>query len=414
MINFKTPEHVKEVIQGLERFVDIEIRPLEEKHRYLLENEHLLFDENRLYKKEIKESLTIIRKKSAEAGFYYMFGETELGGMNDEYGPLAVCLIFEFITKKFGNNIFIQEIFPPGLFTGGLTPVLNGLTKSLRKELLPKFKNGEKILCFALSEPDAGSDVWAINTKAEQYGDEWVINGTKQWITNSPYADYAIVFAVTDRELVKKRRGGITAFLVPFDDETCKNTSVIPYLGNVGSTIGIVTLENARVDKSHIIGELNNGFGRALEGIDIGRIVMAARSVGVAQWALNKTVEYANQRKTFGKKIGNHQAIQMKLADSAIDIYAARNMLLHTAWKMESQSKSPVKEISMVKAFSTEMAFRVLDECMQIHGGIGLTNELGLETLWRWARSMRIPDGTSEIQRRTIARRLLKGDLRFD
>lgn len=414
MINFETPDHVKEVINSLERFIETEIKPFEEKYRTFLENEHLLFNENRLYKQEIRDSLATIREKSAEAGFYSMFGEAELGGMGDVYGPLAACLIFEYLTKEHGNNIFIQEIFPPGLFTGGLTPVLTGLTNSLREELLPKFKNGKKILCFALSEPEAGSDVWALKTIAKQDGDYWIINGTKQWITNSPYADYAVVFAITDEELVQKRRGGISAFLVPFDGETCMNTSVIPYLGSVGSNIGIVTLENARVHKSHIIGELNDGFGRALEGIDIGRIVMAARSVGVAQWALQKTVDYANQRKTFGKTIGSHQAIQMMLADSAIDIYAARNMIIHTAWKMEKQSRLPIKEISMVKAFNTEMVFRVLDRCMQVHGGMGLTNELGLESLWRWARSMRIPDGTSEIQRRTVARRLLNGDLQFE
>lgn len=414
MINFKTPDYVKDVIDSLDRFIETEIKPLQKKHSHLLGNEHALYDEKGLLKKEIVEAKQIIRTKSAEAGFYYMFGEEALGGLGNEYGPVAASLIFEFLSKKYGDDFFVQEIFPPGLFTGGLTPVLTGLTPELREEILPKIKNGEEILCFALSEPDAGSDVWAIKTKAEQDGDYWVINGTKQWITNSPYADYAVVFAITDSELVKERKGGITAFLVPFDGETCVNTSVIPYLGGKGSNIGIVTLENARVHESHIIGELNDGFGRALKGIDIGRIVMSAKSVGVAQWALMKAVDYANQRKTFGKTIGNHQAIQMMLADCAIDIYAARNMLLHTTWKMENQSNLPIKEISMVKAYCTEMAFRVLDKCMQIHGGIGITNELGLESVWRWARSMRIPDGTSEIQRRTIARRLLNGDLRFD
>ena len=140
---------------------------------------------------------------------------------------------------------------------------------------------------------------------------------------------------------------------------------------------------------------------------------MAANCVGAAQWALDKAIDYANERKTFGVTIGNHQAVQIMLADSAMEIYAARNMLLHCAWKMENQEKLPIKEISMIKAYCTEMAQRVVDRCMQIHGGMGLTNELGLEKVWRWARTMRIPDGTTEIQKRTIAKRLLQGDRSF-
>jgi acyl-CoA dehydrogenase len=274
--------------------------------------------------------------------------------------------------------------------------------------------SGETLLCFGLSEPDAGSDVWNMKTKAVKDGEYWVINGTKQWITNAPYADYAIIFAVTNPELAATRKGGITAFLVPFDGETCTTTSVIPYLGHVGSRIGIIALENARVHESYIIGDLDDGFGKALHGVDIGRVVMAANCVGAAQWALDKAIDYAKQRKTFGVTIENHQAIQMMLAECAMDIYAGRNMVLHCAWKMEQQKELPLKEISMIKAFTTEMAFRVVDRCMQILGGMGLTNEMKLEKVWRWARSMRVPDGTAEIQRRTIARRLLKGDRSFE
>src|SRR5690606_3166390 len=131
-----------------------------------------------------------------------------------------------------------------------------------------------------------------------------------------------------------------------------------PYLGSLGSRIGIITLENARVPESHIIGELDDGFGRALHGVDIGRLVMAANCVGAAQWALNKAIDYALERKAFGGPIANQQAIQMMLADCAMDIYAARNMTLHCAWKLETQKKLPIKEISMVKAYTTEMAQR--------------------------------------------------------
>ncbi|WP_077213133.1 acyl-CoA dehydrogenase family protein [Bacillus dakarensis] len=413
MIDFKAPEEITSVIESLERFVEVEIKPLEKKFAKALEDERYLYDENGKYTPEFQEALKQVRLKSAEAGFFTMFGEAELGGNGDEFGPLAVALIHEALTKKYGYNLLISEIFPPGLFSGGLTPVLLGMKPEVREEVLPKIKTGESLLCFGLSEPDAGSDVWSIKTKAVKDGDHWVINGTKQWITNAPYAEYAIIFAITDPELAEKRRGGITAFLVPFDGKTCTCSSTIPYLGHLGSRIGIVSIEDARVHEKYIIGDLHDGFGAALHGVDIGRVVMAANCVGTAQWALDRAIEYAKQRKTFGVTIDNHQAIQMMIAECGMDIYAGRNMLLHCAWKMENQKELPIKEISMIKAFTTEMAFRVLDRCMQIMGGMGLTNEMKIEKVWRWARSMRVPDGTAEIQRRTIARRLLKGDTDF-
>ncbi|WP_084783094.1 acyl-CoA dehydrogenase family protein [Bacillus dakarensis] len=414
MIDYRVPNEVKEVIASLDRFIEVEVAPLEKEFAKAIEDERFLYDENGYYTKEIQDALRQVRVKSAQAGFFTMFGTPELGGMGDQFGPVAAALIHEELMKKYGFNLFIQEIFPPGLFTGGLSPVLLGLTPKLREEILPKVRSGESLLCFGLSEPDAGSDVWSMKTRAIKDGEHWIINGTKQWITNSPYADYAIVFAITEPELVAKRKGGITAFLVPFDQKTCINTSVIPYLGSVGSNIGIISLEDARVHEANIIGKLNDGFGAALHGVDIGRVVQAAYCVGIAQWALDRAIEYAKQRKTFGVTIDNHQAIQMLLAECAMDIYAGRNMMIHCAWKMENQKDIPLKEISIIKAFNTEMAFRVVDRCMQIMGGMGLTNEMKLEKAWRWARARRVPDGTAEIQRRTIARRLLKGDLNFN
>lgn len=410
MVDLTVPEDVQSVIASLHKFIEAEVIPLEKKLSTVLNNERFLYDENGLYTKEVQNALKTIRMKSAEAGFFNMFGPAELGGMGDEFGPVSVALIFESITKKYGNNLLVQEVFPPGLFTGGSTPVLLGMQEEVREKVMPEIISGEKLLCFGLSESDAGSDVRNIKTTAVKDGEEWVINGTKQWITNAPYADYAIIFAVTNADLVAKKQGGISCFLVPIDGETCACSSVIPYLGHIGSRIGIISMENARVHQSFMIGEQDDAFGRALQGVDIGRVVMAAQCIGTAQWGLDKALEYAQQRKTFGKTIGENQMIQQMLADCAIDIYAARNMVLHCAWKMEQQTTLPVREISMIKVFTTEMVQRVLDKCMQIHGGMGLTNEMELEGAWRWARSMRIPDGTSEIQRRTVARRLLKGD----
>jgi acyl-CoA dehydrogenase len=413
MVDFQIPAEIKEVISSIEKFVEREVQPIKKKYQKQIENERYYYDENGYFSKEIQDAMREIRMKSAEAGFYNMFGHPDLGGNGDVFGPIAVALIHEALMKKYGYDPLIMEIFPGGLFVNGLTPVLLGLQPEVREEILPGVASGETLLCFGLSEPDAGSDVWSLKTKAVQDGDYWVINGTKQWISYAPYAQYAMIFAITDPELVAKRKGGITCFLVPFDGETCVNSSVIPILGHLGGRIGIISLENARVHKKYIIGDLHQGFGKALHGVDIGRVVMAANCTGAAQWALNKAIDYANERKTFGVTIGNHQSVQNMLADCAMEIYAARNMLLNCAWKMENQEKLPVKEISMIKAYSTEMLQRVVDRCMQIHGGMGLTNELKLENIWRWARSQRIPDGTTEIQKRTIAKKLLQGDRSF-
>jgi acyl-CoA dehydrogenase len=413
MIDLKIPEEIKEVISAIDKFIQKEVEPIKKKVQKQLDNERYYYNEDGVYADEILEVMREIRMKSAKAGFYNMFGDPTLGGNGDVYGPIAVALLHEFLMEKYGLDSLVMEVFPIALFSNGLSPVLLGLQPEVREEILSGVASGETQLCFGLSEPDAGSDIWAMKTKAVKDGDHWVINGTKQWITHAPYADYAMIFAITDSDLADNRKGGITCFLVPFDGDTCVCSSVIPTLGHLGGRIGIVTLENAKVHEKYIIGELHQGFGKALHGIDIGRIVMAANCVGAAQWALNKAIDYANERKTFGVTIGNHQAVQIMLADCAMEIYAARNMLLHCAWKMENQKTIPVKEISMIKAYSTEMVQKVVDRCMQIHGGMGLTNELKLEKVWRWARSQRIPDGTTEIQKRTIARRLLKGDRSF-
>lgn len=412
-MDFKIPAEVKEVISSIERFIKLEVEPIREKYQKQLTNDRFFYNEKGLYAKETMEAIREVRRKSAKAGFFHMFADPELGGTGDVFGPVNMALIHEAIYKKEGQDILAQHIFPIGLFTDGLTPVLNGLTDEVREEILPGVQSTDTWLCFGISEPDAGSDMWNLKTKAVKDGDHWVLNGTKQWISYAAYADYAMIFAVTDPELVAQRRGGVTCFLVPMDGETCICDNAISLLGAIGGEVGIISLENARVHEKYIIGELHQAFETAIDGINLGRLSVAANCVGTAQWGLDKAIAYANQRKSFGVTIGQHQAVQMMLAECALEIYAARNMVLHCAWKVETEKKNPIKELSMVKAYATEMAQSVLDKCMQIHGGMGLTNELGLEYAWRWAREQRIPDGTTEMQLRTIGKQLLKGDSSF-
>ncbi|MCY9002402.1 acyl-CoA/acyl-ACP dehydrogenase [Peribacillus frigoritolerans] len=410
-MEFNMPEETQEIINGIKQFINKVVIPLEEENRDLLYNERKYYLEDGRRHPKVEELRRIVRKESAKAGFYTMFGAEELGGGG--FGPLTALLVNEAIGKHYPHRKLIEHVVIPSPFTNGLTPVLNGLKQELKDKYIEGIGSGEKTLCFGLTEPDAGSDVWGIKTRAVKDGNEWVLNGTKQWISHAHYADYCMLFAVTNPELQAKRKGGITCFFVETKLEGFNVDSVIPVMGSLGGDATIISIDNLRIPEENIIGELDQGFGKAMNGINNGRLGMSGKCIGSAQWALQKAVEYSKIRKTFGKTLSEHQTIQNMLADCALDIYAARNMALNCAWKIENSTKTPTKEISMVKAFCTEMMGRVYDRAIQIHGGMGLSNELGLEEGYRNARLVRIPDGTSEIHRRTIARSLLKGDLSF-
>lgn len=410
-MNYLVPEGTQEIIDGLKRFIEKKVIPIEEANHNLLYNEREYYTEDGRRHPDVEKLRKDVRMESAKAGFYNMFGAKELGG--EGFGPTTAVYVQEALHKAFPFNKLVDDVVIPSPFTNGLTPILRGLSDFLKEKYIKGIKSGEKTLCFALSEPDAGSDVWGIKTKAKKNGSEWIINGTKQWITNAPYADYCMLFAITDSELVSLKKGGITCFFVETSSQGFNVDSVIPVMGSLGGDTGIISIENLRVPEENIIGEINRGFSKAMTGINTGRLGMSGKCIGSAQWALKQAVEYAKIRKTFGKPIEQYQTIQNMLAESAIDIYAAKNMAVHCAWKVENSKKMPTKEISMVKAFCTEMMGRVYDRTMQIHGGIGLSNELQLHEGYRMARIYRIPDGTAEIHRRTIARNLLNGDLNF-
>lgn len=410
-MDFTVPEETLDIIQGLKQFIEKRVVPLEEKHHQLLHNERNYYLEDGRRSPEVEKLRKEVRMESAKAGFYNMFGAKELGG--DELGAVTALLIHEELGKHYSNMKLVDTIVVPSPFTNGLSPVLNGLQEHLKGRYIEGIRSAEKTLCFGLSEPDAGSDVWSMKTRAVKQGSEWVINGTKQWITNAVYADYCMLFAVTNPELFQQRKGGITCFFVDTTWEGFQVASVIPTMGSLGGDSCIISIDHLRVPEDHVIGEVDNGFGRAMKGINTGRLGMSGKCIGMAQWALKQAVDYSQIRKTFRKTISEYQTIQNMLAESALEIYAAKSMALNCAWKVDTSDKTPQKEVSMVKAYSTEMVGRVYDRAMQVHGGMGLSNELGLEAGYRKARIMRVPDGTSEIHRRTIARYLLKGDLKF-
>lgn len=400
-MEFDVSEETRAIGDALLRFVEQEVVPLERSNAALFSNDRMIYDEAGRYVPEVLALRRRVRMKSAEAGFYTMLGAEELGGGG--LPATAAVYLQALIARTFGPaRHLIHHVVIPSPFTNGLSPVLHFLNDALKARYLPGIAAGDKTLCFGLSEPDAGSDAQAMRTRAVRDADGWVINGTKQWITNSPYADYAIVFAAVDGE-----RRGITAFFVETSSPGFTVTGIIPVMGALGGDTGIIALEDLRVPDENRLGEIGQGLAVAMRGINAGRLGMAATCLGYAEWALAQATGYARTRHSFGKPIAEHQAIQFHLAEAAMDIYAARSMLADCA-------RSPVRgTVAMVKAYATEMLSRVTDRCIQVHGAMGLSNELRLEAGYRFARTMRIPDGTAEIQRRTIAAELLNGNLAF-
>jgi acyl-CoA dehydrogenase len=407
-MDFSVPEDARAVASGLLTFVERYVEPLEERNRDLLDSERTRYTSDGRLQPEVVELRRQVRLASAEAGFYTLFADKELGGGGLD--AVALVHIQEELHRRIGPmRPLIYENVVPSVFTNGLSPIL----RHLRPEILAKYHervaSGEATLCFALSEPGAGSDVQRIATRATRTAEGWRLSGEKQWISNAAYADLAIVFAVTDEDAKKQRRGGITAFLVETDTPGFEVTGMIPLMGRLGSEISAISLVDVDVPADHVIGEVDKGLAIALGGINKGRLSMAGICTGLARWALRQAVDYANTRETFGATIGHHQAVQTHLADMAMDIYAVKSLVARTAW-MVAASHRVIKETSICKVMATEMLGRVMDSAIQVHGAMGLTNELRLEEGFRFARTLRIPDGTSEIQRRTIARRLLAGD----
>jgi acyl-CoA dehydrogenase len=418
MADFAIPFEWKQVIDATIAFCETEVAPLEKANEHLFRDARSRYDEEGRLRPEILELRRQVRRKSAENGFYTMFGPTSLGG--DDLGFQVLALVLEAMYLYAGpNRLLIEDVVFPSVLTNGLSPVLEGMSDELRSEHLADVASGEVTLCFALTEPDAGSDIWNIRTRAERIDGGWRLTGSKQWITNAPYADYCMVFAITDPELHEKRRGGISAFWVPADHPGVMRGSVDPIMGNIGGNLSGLTFDGAELPEGWLLGTENDGLKLALRAINKGRIVMGAKCLGLSQWGLKIALEYARNRRTFGRRIGDHGQVQALIAESAIDIYGLKGMLAHVCWKLDTgrEDGTPhlgaLKETSIVKYFGTEMAFRVYDRCVQICGATGLSNELGLEEGLRWARATRIPDGTSEIQRRTIATQLLDGELVF-
>ncbi|MBF5040900.1 acyl-CoA dehydrogenase [Aggregicoccus sp. 17bor-14] len=283
-------------------------------------------------------------------------------------------------------------------------PVSKFGTDAQKEEYLAPFARGEKLGCFGLTEPQAGSDAAAQQTVAVKKGDEYVINGSKNWITNGPKADAIVLFTMTDKA---KGNKGITAFLVPTNTPGFIRAEPDRKMGISAAHSCSMFFEDMRVPAKNILGKEGEGFKVAMSTLDGGRIGIAAQALGIARAAFEEAVRYSGERKTFDKPIREHQAIQFMIADMATEIDAAR-LLVWQAALLKDRGVRHSQESAMAKLYASEMASRVANKALQVHGGMGYSKEMDAERHVRDARITEIYEGTSEIQRIVISANLLK------
>jgi acyl-CoA dehydrogenase len=319
------------------------------------------------------------------------------GGLDGPFRAMTLCLVRETLARTCPAA---EELFAiQGL---GSYPILLAGTEAQKAAWLPPLARGEQLPAFALTEPEAGSDAAALATRAERDGDGWVLTGTKRFISNAPGADLYVVFAKTAPERGAK---GISAFVVPRD---APGLSGRPMRTLAPHVIGELVFDRCRVPADGLLGAEHEGWRVAMGTLDVFRASVGAQAVGLAQAALDLALAHARRRVQFGQPIAQFQLVQAKLADMATEIRAARLLVYSAARLTDGGAARVTLESSMAKLFATEMAHRVIDQAVQIHGGEGVVRGTPIERLYREARAPRIYEGTSEIQRLIIARQLLR------
>jgi butyryl-CoA dehydrogenase len=339
-----------------------------------------------------------IIKRMAELGFLGMAIPTEHGGAGLD--ALSYALAMEEVSRACASCGVIMSV-NNSLFCD---PIYKFGTDEQKKTALTACASGKKLGCFGLTEPMSGSDAQTMATNAEKKGDGWVLHGAKNWITNGPHADYILVFCVTDRSGPKIKH---TAFLVPKDTPGYTQNPRDHKLGIHAAHSCTVFFDNCRLPDAAVVGKVGEGFKVAMATLDGGRIGIACQAIGIARAALEASVAYAKERKSFGVPIAQHQAIQFMLADMATEIDAAR-LLTWRAALMKDEGKRHSAESAEAKLYASEAATRVAHRAIQIHGGYGYSTEFPVERNYRDARITEIYEGTSEIQRIVIAASLLK------
>ncbi|MGW6899426.1 acyl-CoA dehydrogenase family protein [Streptomyces sp. NBC_01727] len=385
MVDFSLSVEERQIRDTVRAFISKEVMPLEQE---VLRNERAGVPAIAL------DVLAELRAKARRAGFWGMNTPEEYGGMN------LGAVMSGILAMETGRT------YVPFSFGGSADNILYSCNDEQKQRYLIPTIEGERRSCFAITEPGAGSDARNIRTRAVRDGGDWVINGEKTFITGGNEADFVMVFAVTDPD--KGADGGVTCFLV--DRDMGWKSEPIPTMGQWGPAA--LVFDDVRVPDGNVLGEVGHGFALALRWIGQGRYMIPARAIGSAERMLQMAIDYAKIRTSMGNPIAEYQAIQWQIADSQVEIESTKWLTLYAAWRVQ-QGMDARHASSIAKLNGALMANQVVDRVLQIHGGMGYTKELPIERWYRELRLLRIFEGTDEIQRRTIARNLLKGHVRL-
>lgn len=385
-------------------------------HEDALSSAYLLPEEHRELQKAVRElALAKIAPRAAEIdetgefpwdvyealkapGFHAIAIPEEYGGPGGD--NLASCIVVEEVARVCGSSSLI-----PAVLKLGTTPLIVGGGEELKKRYLTEVANGEAMFSYALSEPEAGSDAASMKSRAVREGDGWRLNGTKRWITNAGVSQYYTVMASTDPSKGPK---GISAFVVHADDEGVSFGAPERKLGIKGSPTREVYLDNVYLPADRIIGEEGTGWVTAMKTLDITRVCIGAQAVGLAQGALDVAVQYAKEREQFGKPIASFQGLQFMLADMAMQVEAARQLVYHAAAVSDLGSANVTYLGASAKCFASDVAMKVTTDAVQVLGGYGYVKDYPAERFMRDAKITQIYEGTNQVQRIVIARNLLK------
>ena len=383
-MDFSLSEEQQMIIAATREFVQQELYP----HEQTIERTGVLPE----------ELLHTLKAKAIAAGLYAANMPADLGGAGLD---TVSWVMYE---KELGHTSYILHYS----CVGRPSNILLACEGEQRERYLLPTVRGERVECLAMSEPQAGSDLRSMKTTAVERGGDFIINGTKHFISHVDHADYVILFAATGEEQTARgKRRLMTSFLV---DKGTPGFEVLPGYSNVshrGYTNSILHFNDCRVPRSAVLGQVNQGFEVANTWLGSTRLQVAATCLGRAERALELAKQWAVDRVQFGQQIGKFQGVAFKLADMAVELRAAELLTLEAAWKLDQKTATDT-DMAMAKLKSTEMLAMVADEALQIHGGMGLMTELPLERIWRDARIERIWDGTSEVQRHIISRAMLR------
>jgi alkylation response protein AidB-like acyl-CoA dehydrogenase len=376
----------------------------------LLTDEHLLIQESirALADKDVRPFAELWAKEKtfpktaldalAKAGFMGMLVPENWGGTH--IGALGYALVIAELAKADGALSTIMSVHN----SLASLPILNFGTEAQKQQFLVPMVKGELLGAFCLTEPEAGSDAGNLKTRATRKNNEYVLNGVKQFITSGKNADIAIVFAVMDDNPTKS---GISAFIVPTKTNGYQVAKIEHKMGQYASEIAQIVFDDCHIPAENMIGKPGEGYKIALSNLECGRLGIAAQAIGMAEEALNLSLNYAKERKTFGKFLYEHQAISFKLADMATELEAAKQLLFYGC-ALRDANKPCLKEAAMAKLFATETAEKICHHAMQIYGGYGYLQDFPLERIYRDVRVTTIYEGTSDIQRIIIGRELVR------